>query len=60
MVSHRMKGAARMMAFHPLAQVTQKLELQTQHIQKDITGIQQNYQQIEHLIEQLSHQINSK
>ncbi|MCD9496380.1 transporter substrate-binding domain-containing protein [Photobacterium carnosum] len=60
MVSHRMKGAARMMAFHPLAQVTQKLELQTQHIQRDITGIQQNYQQIEHLIEQLSHQINSK
>ena len=60
MVSHRMKGAARMMAFHQLAQVTQKLELQTQHVQRDITGIQQHYQQIEQLIEQLSHQINRK
>ncbi|WP_297482003.1 Hpt domain-containing protein [uncultured Photobacterium sp.] len=27
MVSHRMKGTARMMAFHPLAQVTQELKL---------------------------------
>lgn len=60
MVSHRMKGAARMMAFHPLAQITQKLELHSQQAQIDSTDLQQDYLHIEQLIEQLSHQINSK
>ncbi|PST86238.1 transcriptional regulator [Photobacterium sp. NCIMB 13483] len=60
MVSHRMKGAARMMAFHPLAQATQKLELHSQQAQIDSTALQQDYLHIEQLIEQLSCQINGK
>ena len=60
MISHRMKGAARMMAFHPLAHITQELELRSQQAQIDTSELQQDYLHIEQLIEQLSLQINSK
>ncbi|WP_394167709.1 transporter substrate-binding domain-containing protein [Photobacterium piscicola] len=60
MVSHRMKGAARMMAFHQLAHITQELELHAQQAQIDSTALQQDYLHIEQLIKQLSCQINGK
>lgn len=60
MVSHRMKGAARMMAFHQLAQTTHDLELCSQQVQINSTDLQRHYLYIEQLIEQLSLQIHSK
>ncbi|PSU88840.1 transcriptional regulator [Photobacterium kishitanii] len=59
MISHRMKGAARMMAFHQLAQATHDLELCSQQVQINTTDLQRNYLHIEQLIEQLSLQIHS-
>lgn len=58
MISHRMKGAARMMAFHQLAQTTHDLELCAQQAQINNVDLQRYYLDIEQLIAQLSLQIN--
>ncbi|PSU20421.1 transcriptional regulator [Photobacterium phosphoreum] len=58
MISHRMKGAARMMAFHQLAQTTHDLELCTQQAQINNIDLQRHCLDIEQLVAQLSLQIN--
>ncbi|MEC6815406.1 transporter substrate-binding domain-containing protein [Photobacterium toruni] len=58
MISHRMKGAARMMAFHQLAQTTHDLESCSQQAQINSVDLQRHYSNIEQLIAQLSQQIN--
>lgn len=60
MISHRMKGAARMMAFHQLAHSTHELELRSQQAHIETTDLQHDYLHIEQLIKQLSLQINHK
>lgn len=60
MVSHRIKGAARMMAFHQLAQIADELESYSQHAQINKANLQSYYTDIEKLINQLSLQINRK
>ncbi|PSU04902.1 transcriptional regulator [Photobacterium aquimaris] len=59
MISHRIKGAARMMAFHQLAQVADKLESCSQKIQINKPDLHLYYADIEQLIKQLSLQIHS-
>lgn len=60
MISHRIKGAARMMAFHQLAQIADELESYSQHAQINKANLQSYYTDIEQLINQLSLQINRK